>query len=143
MIDIHTRRGKEDNFDTIAYEIDMLNYCYEGLGKEHLEVGNQNLFLEGFLLHYRNLLRFFSCVRAQEADLTIKILLPNYDAQDIVDAAILLDNKHHKDISQYLSHCTSYRANHDMKWATREMYEELNYCIKKYLSLSAQAQRAL
>lgn len=140
MVDIHTRRGKEDNFDTIAYEIDMLNYCYEGLRIAHPEANGRNLFLEGFLLHYRNLVRFFSCIRARSTDLTIKMLLPDFDTQDIVDAAILLDNNHHEDISQYLSHCTSYRANHDMMWATGKMYEELDFCIQKYLALSAQVQ---
>lgn len=59
---MYSRRLKESHRDTVSYEIDMLRFCAERL--EALRAtGNDResyLALEGFLLHYRNLLHFFS-----------------------------------------------------------------------------------
>jgi hypothetical protein len=55
------RKRKESHQDTIWYEIDMLEYCYAVLEKNPPAITNArwNLLVEGFLLHYRNLIQFF------------------------------------------------------------------------------------
>ena len=58
---MYARRPKESHRDTVTYEIEMLDFCLQSLTGKHYRDGNeQALYLEGFLLHYRNLIRFFS-----------------------------------------------------------------------------------
>ena len=59
------RGEKETNLDTIGYEIDMLDFAlerYRDLKSQQkaVEQGDLNVYLECFLLHYRNLVEFFS-----------------------------------------------------------------------------------
>src|SRR5579875_2269831 len=57
----YARRPKESHLDTIVFEIEMLNFCKRKVVQcDTLEVKERWVYLEGFLLHYRNLIRFFS-----------------------------------------------------------------------------------
>src|SRR5947208_13847453 len=55
------RPEKLSHRDTIVYEIDMLDYCYQRLVQKErpLEKREGYAILECFLLHYRNLIDFF------------------------------------------------------------------------------------
>ena len=48
--------------DIVKYEIDMLRFCLSKLESQPAAWGKQDehLHIEGGLLHYRNLIRFFS-----------------------------------------------------------------------------------
>jgi hypothetical protein len=57
---MYTRRPKESHRDTVTYEIDMLDFCARRASRECPEEADKGVYLEGFLLHYHNLVRFFS-----------------------------------------------------------------------------------
>jgi hypothetical protein len=58
---MYSRRPKESHRDTIAYEADMLGFCAQALrARKHPTHEDMCVYLEAFLLHYRNLIRIFS-----------------------------------------------------------------------------------
>ena len=58
---LYERRQKESHRETVTYEIEMLHFCFDNLPQDRsCDRSNEYLLLEGFLLHYRNLLEFFS-----------------------------------------------------------------------------------
>ena len=119
---MYTRRPKESHLDTVRYEIDMLDFCAEKLMQkpQGWDEGDQNVYLEGFLVHYRNLLRFFSGKNPKDNDLSTakpevwavrQITAAELDA--IKKPAENLDKDrgdgYHAKISRYIQHCTIYR----------------------------------
>ena len=101
----------------MAYEIEMLDFCAQRVMRdEHADQGDQSVFLEGFLLHYRNLIRFFSGEHHRERDLSTahpgawadRQLTPAEIAA-IATPARGLDTKYYQLISKYLHHCTELR----------------------------------
>jgi hypothetical protein len=75
----YERSAKNSHLDTIRYEIGMLGYCYrEFAGAKHTEP-LRNLLIEGFLLHFRNLVEFFSGARHRPGAATanLPILVPH------------------------------------------------------------------
>lgn len=53
-----SRPAKDQQLDTILYEIEMLSFCYERLCRNKWESKRDYFaYVEGFLLHYRNLSR--------------------------------------------------------------------------------------
>jgi len=59
--DVYQRSEKKSHLDTIWYEIAMLEFCHSELGKRTgMSEPACNLFIEGFLLHYRNIIEFCS-----------------------------------------------------------------------------------
>ena len=57
-----SRIDKAEHYQTVLYEIDMLRFCYSKVlsppdGARDADVW---AYLEAFLVHYRNLLYFFS-----------------------------------------------------------------------------------
>jgi hypothetical protein len=56
----YERSKKGSHLDTIHYEIDMLEYTLSKMTKAELPPPEFNMTLECFLLHYRNLIEFFS-----------------------------------------------------------------------------------
>jgi hypothetical protein len=67
------RREKESNAATVLYEIDMLRFARERLlsPARWFEACDEWLYLEAFLLHYRNLIEFFGKKRHGPGDLSI------------------------------------------------------------------------
>jgi hypothetical protein len=58
---MYSRRPKESHRDTITYEIEMLSVCAQAITRrEHPAAQDLYVYLEAFLLHYRNLIRFLS-----------------------------------------------------------------------------------
>ena len=75
-----SRRVKEDSLDTVKYEIEMLRYCRERINRlDQTSAPEEDrwLALEGFLLHYRNLLEFVRGRGQREDDLKLSELRVN------------------------------------------------------------------
>ena len=138
---LYERRPKESHLDTVTYEIGMLSFCFNKLplGRS-CETNDEYLYLEGFLLHYRNLLEFFSGKRKKRGNMNIansrswapRELRPTEIAA-IVPAAMELDNKHYKNVSRYLQHCTLYRHRQRMSWDVAEMKDGIDPIIDAFL----------
>jgi hypothetical protein len=64
---LHRRPDKDSHLDTILYEIDMLRHCANTLAAKEARqpdseeaLGEYNLGIDGFLIHLRNLIAFFT-----------------------------------------------------------------------------------
>jgi hypothetical protein len=59
---MYERTSKDTHLDTIWYEMDMLEFSYKEFKQKTppQQSPQWNLLIEGFLLHYRNLIQFFS-----------------------------------------------------------------------------------
>jgi hypothetical protein len=140
--EMFARRAKESHRDTVTYEIEMLRFCVQRLvAGKHSEVEDQYVYLEGFLLHYRNLVRFFSGEYHNEAKGDLSTANPQKwanreitteEVSAITNPAKALDAKYHKYISKYLQHCTDVRSDHDRDWDVRLMFEEMSSIISAF-----------
>jgi hypothetical protein len=129
---MYSRPLKETHRDTISYEIDMLKFCAQGFPNIPSEQqGEKNLYLEGFLLHYRNLIRFFSGKEHRGDDLSTRkpddwTHIDNPAAiEEIQRRGQSLENSHYSDISKYLQHCTTLRSTESKGWKIDQMTEEI------------------
>jgi hypothetical protein len=138
---MYTRKPKESHRDTVTYEIDMLDFCARRARREYSEAADKEVYLEGFLLHYRNLIRFFSGEhhREDKGDLSLansrawseRDLTPK-ETVTIRDAAKTLEDKYHKAISQYLQHITRVRYDVDRDWDLELMTIEITPIISAF-----------
>jgi hypothetical protein len=133
-----SRPKKFEHLDTIQYEIDMLDYCYDQL-QRGLWAHNASYYLsiEGFLLHYRNLTEFFGSTKDLKANdpsvWACERKLTEQELASIQDESV--DKKYNSQISQYLAHCTKSRANRDRDWNILEMYDEIKLCLQNFRRL--------
>src|SRR5579864_198659 len=67
------RIDKADHYQTVLYEIDMLRFCCGRIVKPPGEASEADVwvYLESFLVHYRNLLDFFGKEKQWKKDLTM------------------------------------------------------------------------
>jgi hypothetical protein len=138
---LYERRQKESPRETVAYEIDMLVFCYEKLPQgRNCERSNEYLYLEGFLLHYRNLLEFFSGTHhRQGSDISTRDSklwgsrgLSPPEIAAIVAPPKVLDVQHHQNISTFLQHCTLLRHEQSMAWDVAEMKKGLDPIVTEF-----------
>ncbi len=131
-----SRPQKLSHLDTIQYEIDMLNYCFERLQKQKWQdVRDSYLYLEGFLLHYRSLIEFFGDaedLKVSESKVWSPRMLSERELASIRDARPL--ESHRGPISQYLQHCTKKRIEH-RGWDVQVMYRELKQVLDNFRRL--------
>jgi len=134
---IYSRPNKLDHAATVRYEIQMLRFTYQQLAEQKLTERDAWVYLESFLLHYRNLIDFLGNERPRPGDLHItniwtlvnligpanlneihlngKKLRARYEPSDAQGGGR---------ISQYLQHCTEKRI--DFKdWEISTMYDEI------------------
>lgn len=126
-----SRIRKDNNFLTVLYEIDMLRFAYGQVicPREAAREADVWVFLEAFLLHFRNLLDFFGKKSRFASDLSIArpemIWSPEEGLEkQMPDASALKEmqergmqlwqayedtNQREDTISRYLQHCTTYR----------------------------------
>ncbi len=155
----YARPLKESHLDTIHYEIDMLRFCTQRLPALRARVPetrfvssgyvtNRSLhavntepdprdvyvYLEAFLVHYRNLIRFFSGIRADKSPKDLSVRNPKVWAQRALSAeedaairtpAVELDTDWHGRISKYLQHCTDVRSERDVEWPVEQMMNKI------------------
>jgi hypothetical protein len=145
----YSRTEKESHLDTIHYELTMLNFC--GAQLELLSPAGDrasfNVFLECFLLHYRNTMEFLSGSHHRNArkqgetsDLSAADPKPWAGRELSLDEvasfqtqAKKINDKYFDDISQYLQHCTERRFAEDKFWNFRGMYAELKPALQAFL----------
>lgn len=139
---MYARRAKESHRDTVTYEIEMLRFCAQRVIEgQHPEEEDQAVYLEGFMLHYRNLVRFFSGEHHHEDKGDLSTANPHVwadreltseEVSVITNPAKALDAKYHQHISKYLQHCTRVRYDHDKTWDVSLMFEEIGPIIKAF-----------
>lgn len=91
------------------------------------------VYLEAFLLHYRNLIRIFSGEKHRRDDLSTaeprawsgREMTPEEIAV-VRTPAQALDTKYFELISKYLQHCTQLRHDQDRGWDVEVMLAEIN-----------------
>ena len=143
----YSRRDKENDAQTVLYEIDMLHFARERLEAPQPWWCERDgwLYLENFLLHYRNLIEFFGKQQQEDGDLSIlepeRIWPGRVPDKAVLDSMTKPDLRKKYDtrpnpeaISKYLHHCTIQRtqAKH---WDVSKMYEELRPIIERFVSL--------
>ena len=138
-----SRPAKCSQVETILYEIDMLQYCFGRLQSHHW-TGEKDYYLcvEGFLLHYRNLIEFFGNrggLRAgTPSDWSPKVLSDG-EVRSIVNAKLI--GEYRGLISRYLSHCDKIRAEKDRGWRHVEMYEKIEPLLVNFGKLFPSSPR--
>jgi hypothetical protein len=131
---MYSRQMKSSHLDTVAYEIDMLRFSLTRLGQAPPTwvARDKDVYIEAFLLHYRNLVRFFSGKMHRKNDLSMKKSRSDWAGRDVADeeaakytqVAEPLDAKYFDTISAYLQHCTSERVI-NKEWVFSDMYREI------------------
>jgi hypothetical protein len=133
-----SRPPKLEHSETILYEMNMLDYCYSRLReRKYADANDYYLCIEGFLLHYRNLIQFFgnhTGLRAgRPEDWSPAKTLSESELASIQNANLL--NDYDWPISQYLCHCTPIRAERDREWKHIEMYERIAPLLANFRKL--------
>lgn len=136
---VYERSEKKSHLDTVGYEIAMLGFCHHELGTRRMDEPERNLFIEGFLLHYRNILEFCSGARHRKAKNGKPADISTADPQvwagreltqeelaKIKAPAQALETRYFDDISQFLQHCTERRFIDSKQWNLNEMLAELS-----------------
>jgi hypothetical protein len=129
----YERTRKESPLATIYYEIDMLEFAFDKAVAHSDGSGpGSNLLIEGFLLHYRSAIEFFSGAKHRTGDISTKKPeewayreLTEKEKNDIQTPAKELVRDYFDDISQFLQHCTERRHKEFKDWQLPEMSERL------------------
>jgi len=133
-----SRPSKANHVETILYEIDMLNYCFDRLCERWQAKGKDYyLWAEGFLLHYRNLIEFFANHgRGLKAGKTEDWSPRKLSRDELASMQHIRPFKdHHQAISRYLTHCDKIRAEEDRGWQHIEMYEKIKPLLASFRTL--------
>lgn len=148
------RPEKLSDRQTIIYEVDMLEYCYQRLitEKKPLKKLEGHALLECFLLHYRNLIEFFgknkdklrsddlSVYRPQDWAGNLKIgedqikTLVAKEACEEYEGRDERGERRKDTISRYLQHCTKQRTE-SKDWPVEEMYDKILPSIEGFRHL--------
>jgi hypothetical protein len=134
------RRPKESHRDTIAYEIEMLQFSAGKLLSATLRSEQEEwMHLEVFLLHFRNIIRVLSGENHRHDDISTAAAylwagrdLSPEEIEQIQKPAIELDRKFFTEISKYLQHCTTLRSDAGKSWDVRGMAAEINPLITAF-----------
>jgi len=147
MIQKYERRRKSSHLDTVHYEIDILEYSFSRLVGQR-ELPETNMAVECFLLHYRNLIEFFSGAKhrkqtdRQKPDISVadprvwagRTLTPD-ELNSLQTPARSLFDAYWADISQFLQHCTERRFKDFKEWNLQEMNGKLNPILECFRRL--------
>ena len=144
-------RNKKTHLDAIGYEIEMLRFCREQIQAQPSppDARATSLYIEGFLLHFRNLIRFFSGKRSRPYDLSTADpetwagrLLTDDEIMLFQVAAESIDEDYYQAISKYLQHCTALAQKGEHDWNIDGMFEEVAPLVRefecRFLSLPAE-----
>ena len=144
MTRTYARRPKASHRGTVDYEIEMLYFSSQRLMKRRFdEEKDEYVYLEAFLLHYRNLVRFFSGEQHRENMGDISVANPkawmdrefsSKQIASIQEPARELDRTYHGDISKYLQHCTRARSERGKVWDVVLMTQEITPIIEAFES---------
>jgi hypothetical protein len=165
---LHQRSEKNSHLDTILYEIEMLRHCSRALAAKKVRApesdetqAEYNLVIEGFLIHLRNLLAFFTTQHSRGSDLRLdrpevwlEKPLKEKEYVDLRDQFQAFNDSHgvalsgakkldcYDLISKFLQHCTPERYEQAMWWDIEKMSAEIEPALiefKKRFSAPAKA----
>jgi hypothetical protein len=132
-----SRPQKLNHVETILYEMDMLDYCFRRLREGNwAEIKDYFLCIEGFLLHYRNLIEFFGNhggLRAGKPEVWSPRTLSVDEITSIENGSLL--DEYHGPISRYLGHCDEIRAEKDRTWQHIEMHTKIEPLLINFRKL--------
>ncbi len=137
----YQRSLKDSHVSVVWYEIDMMHFACDSLrdNGEAASLAEKNLLIEGALLHYRNLLRFFSGNNHRKGDLSTARPAAwscgKMTSQQLAQSSALgkkLERAHWSDISRYLQHITEVRATEFMDWGIDEMRVKLEPALSTF-----------
>ncbi len=164
---MYTRPPKLSPLDTIHYEIGMLRFCYGWLVRplvrsvRVLKVDTRYatrptvqevyatpeddervgfVYLEAFLLHYRNLVEFLSgehdrrrnALSTKHPERWAARKLSDEEERSIRQPAKHLDDQWWQEISKNLQHCTVDRHENDVSWNVTDMMDELEQVVREF-----------
>jgi hypothetical protein len=136
MAKTFSRLEKATDAETILYEIDMLRFAASELVGGKLERGDREwVYLECFLLHYRNLIEFVGKEQREvrKTDLHVSNIWKRIRTRSPAELAQIhavgrkLWEKYERvddRISRFLQHCTTLRTEFK-EWEVGTMYNEL------------------
>jgi hypothetical protein len=138
----YQRSRKSSHLDTVHYEIDMLEYSFSRLSGQR-ELPETNMAVECFLLHYRNLIEFFSGAKHRKgSDISVadpgvwagRTLTPD-ELNSLQTPALKLSDEYWADLSQFLQHCTERRYKEFKEWKPKEMMDKLKPVLASFRTL--------
>jgi len=147
-----SRPSKLSHGQTILYEIDMFRFAARMLlSKQERSREERWVYLEDFLIHYRNLIDFFGHPNPKRNDLHIsrpQLLGEGVrcDSAEIsrlraAGSALRRHREHGADIiSKYLHHCTTRRVE-DKTWPVVTMIKEIDPLLKTLTNMLSHLPR--
>jgi hypothetical protein len=152
---LEQRASKSSHVDTILYEIDMLQQCAKSHPKKRTRLESDSslearceyyVSIEGFLLHVRNLIAFFTNRKDQLTDLIInepeiwngRAIDPRQysdliKAMKEVDAAFGEGGKScYDEISKFLMHCTTFRYERMKQWDLEGLTKKIEPILEEF-----------
>jgi hypothetical protein len=143
---MYERNRKSSHLATLYYEMDMLEFTFRKVSESEsgAESPDWNLLIEGFLLHYRNLIEFFSGKKHRPNGSDISIAnsevwsgrkLTEAEMNQLQPAAQKLEDEYWVDISQFLQHCTVRRHLEFREWDIAKMFERLTPVLKNFVAM--------
>ena len=160
---MHERSPKSSPMDTLLYEFEMLRHCADTVDakkmrrdKSEKDKAEYYLGIEGFLLHFRNVLGFLINKRMRPTDLTINRpdqwanrQVDEGEHRDLTVRAKEIDSKHglehggdgtsYQKISWFLQHCTMYRHQLPRQWDIAAMFADIEPLLNEFASRFAPA----
>lgn len=142
MTKTFSRLEKATDAETILYEIHMLRFAASKLVSGKLDREQEWVYLESFLLHYRNLIEFVGKEQQHihKTDLHVTkswrrmgMFAPIRDVDKIHAAGRKLWEKYERvddRISRFLQHCTTLRTAFK-EWEVGTMYNELDPLLQE------------
>lgn len=162
---LHYRSPKETGMDVIVYERDLLRHCANTVDAKHAKSQASSsdeskaeyfLGIEGFLLHFRNLLGFFmnkehKSKKYKDSDLIIARSEQWSNGQTVVDKhfcerltqrAMQVNKKFgfsadvdcYQKISWFLQHCTDHRYLEHRNWDLAAMFTEFGPIVDDFIT---------
>jgi len=139
----YSRPRKLNDLYTVAYEIDMLRFAAGRLLESNWKDERDAwVYLEAFLLHFRNLIEFLGKEKPSDTDLHVTTIWqrggrpsPDHVAEIYERGKQLWASYEPKDadgggrISQYLHHCTTKRTD-SKDWRIDEMSKQIEPLLK-------------
>jgi hypothetical protein len=155
---MHERSPKSSAINTLLYERDMLRYCAETIdtkqkrfqqSKSDEDAAEYYLGIEGFLLHFRNLLGFFINKGPKSTDLTIDHPERWADGKPVDESVCRKLTKSAKKVNQdhgldggdcyqkiswFLQHCTVYRHRQPRNWDIDRMFADIRPVLDEFVT---------
>jgi hypothetical protein len=135
------RPPKETARDVIAYEIQMLEYCYKELAKLKAPSSKRNAVLEAYLLHARILIEFFSDEPKHKDDDLKYFLdctswlgrpLTEEEKNKVRPVVAALREKWWNPLNKFLMHCTVKRYTVKRSWNVAAIHGSILELVKYY-----------